>query len=320
MPGLRSNLRRIRSAQPDSGERPAGAGRAIVTCAALLFGVTVPFWPAAHAQQPQPTPVRPIQTPESGLAAGAAETAKVANPGNANIQHGLQIVMGETGTANQVTGCKQCHQIRGDGSASAGIPRLTGQTFRYIYSSLRNFASGDRKSPVMEPIAKELSDQDMRDVAAYYAAVKLGEQDMAKAAVSGPLPKSSVLIEGAALAAVGSAKDGVQACQNCHGPAGSGLPPVYPYLGGQYAGYLESQLLAFKSGARGNEELKIMQDIAKRLTDQQIHAVAIYYASIQPPHPLAQKNFAGTLAIGAPLGVFKKNGKSQPAPAGEAAK
>ncbi|HET7411980.1 MAG TPA: c-type cytochrome, partial [Pararhizobium sp.] len=250
MPGLRAILNRIRA--PRLGGQPVGGKLFLAACTILAFGAAAPIWSAAQAQQQQqPAPVAPVETPESGLAAGAAETAKVPNPGNTDIHHGLQIVMGQTGNAASVTGCKLCHQIRGEGSAAAGIPRLTGQTFRYIYASLRNFASGDRKSPVMEPIAKALSDQDMRDVAAYYASVKPGADNMAQAALlTSPPPKPDVLVEGAALAAVGSAKDGVQACQNCHGPAGSGLPPVYPYLGGQYAGYLESQLLAFRSGAR----------------------------------------------------------------------
>jgi cytochrome c553 len=154
----------------------------------------------------------------------------------------------------------------------------------------------------MQPIAAGYSDKDLRDVAAYYASIRMKPLATSRAAAARIHPSSDTLIKGGALAAVGSAKDGVQACANCHGPAGAGLPPVYPFLAGQFAGYLESQLKAFKSDQRRGDGLHIMQDIAKRLSDEQIHAVAAYYASIQPPKTIAQTSFDGPAVIGAPLG------------------
>ncbi len=249
---------------------------------------------------------------EESLAQGALQEAKVPNPGDTNIKHGQDVVLGKISCAPGQTcyPCFTCHQIRGEGSASSEFPRLTGQAFRYLYTSLKDYASGARKSDVMEPVAKALSNDDMRDVAAYYAGEELAQSDMAKWAAAKNSPASDMLTEGAALAAIGSAKRGVQACANCHGPAGAGLPPVYPYLAGQYAGYLEAQLKAFKSGSRKESGLQIMTDIARRLSDDDIHSVAEYYASIRPPVTVPQTSFAGPLQIGAPLGPAQ-NGNQQ---------
>ncbi|HEU5019578.1 MAG TPA: c-type cytochrome [Pseudolabrys sp.] len=203
-------------------------------------------------------------------------------------------------------GCFQCHQVAGQGNPIGGFPRIGGQSFQYLYASLRNFKSGRRVSDVMQPVVAGYSDEDLRDVAAYYASIRLKPVAASQATAVRNHPSADTLIQGGALAAVGSAKDGVQACANCHGPAGAGLPPVYPFLAGQFAGYLESQLKAFKSNQRHGDGLHIMQGIAKRLSDEQIHAVAEYYASIQPPETIAQTSFAGPAVVGAPLGPLQE--------------
>ncbi|WP_246498810.1 c-type cytochrome [Microvirga soli] len=156
------------------------------------------------------------------------------------------------------------------------FPRLTDQTYKYLYDSLRDYASGVRQSAVMAPIAKALNDQQMRDVSAYYAAQKAADYPPAD-----PVDPQ-ILQHGAALAAVGNATRGVQGCINCHGPDGVGLPPTYPYLAGQYARYLETQMQAWKSGQRKGDGFGVMEHIAKRLTDDDIHAVSQYYAAIRP--------------------------------------
>jgi cytochrome c553 len=260
--------------------------------------------PPAISSQPQ---TEPSQRPEEALAKSALENIRIPDLGNADIKHGQQIVLGTAARspAHSYFPCFQCHEVQGQGKAAANFPRLTGQTYRYLYYSLRNFASGARVNPVMQPIAQALTDDDMRDVSAYYAALSI--EKPASAEVAKSRPAVEVLIQGATLAAIGSAKDGVQGCSNCHGPAGAGLPPVYPYLAGQFAIYLESQLKAFKDGQRRGDPLSIMPEIAKRLSDEQIHAVATYYASLQPPLAIPQKSFAGPLLIGAPLGPAGKS-------------
>lgn len=176
----------------------------------------------------------------------------------------------------QAGACFQCHGMDGKGDAAAAFPRLADQVYKYLYDSLKDYASGARQNPIMRPIAKALSDQQMRDVSAYYAAQNN--------APYGPSPQTdpSVLQYGAAIAAIGHAQRGVQGCINCHGPEGAGLPPTYPYLAGQYAKYIEGQMHAWKTGQRKGDGFGIMENISKRLTDEEIRAVAAYYASIRP--------------------------------------
>jgi cytochrome c553 len=165
----------------------------------------------------------------------------------------------------------------GRGDAAAAFPRLTDQLYKYLYDSMKDYASGARDNPIMSPIARALTDQQMRDVSAYYA--------QQKNAPYGPLLKVDlqVLQAGGTLAAVGSAERGVQGCINCHGPDGAGLPPTYPYLAGQHAIYLESQLNAWKAGRRKGDSFRMMEKIAKRLSAEDIRAVSAYYASIRRP-------------------------------------
>ena len=149
---------------------------------------------------------------------------------------------------------------------------------------MKDFASGVRQSEIMGPIAKALTDQQMRDVSAYYAAKK--------DAPYGPRPAvdSKDLQAGGALAAIGSAKLGVQGCINCHGPDGAGLPPIFPYLAGQHALYLESQLKAWKEGRRKGDSFGVMENIAKRLSEEDIRTVSAYYATIRPSNVTLERN------------------------------
>ncbi len=219
---------------------------------------------------------------------GRAEEAAY-DIGRADVERGRAVVvgayavppgpdagLGSPAISPQAGACFQCHGMDGKGDKAAMFPRLTDQTYKYLYDSLRDYASGVRQSAVMAPIAKALNDQQMRDVSAYYAAQKAADYPPAD-----PVDPQ-ILQHGAALAAVGNATRGVQGCINCHGPDGVGLPPTYPYLAGQYARYLETQMQAWKSGQRKGDGFGVMEHIAKRLTDDDIHAVSQYYAAIRP--------------------------------------
>lgn len=193
----------------------------------------------------------------------------------ADIENGRGIAVG-TYTDSPAGACFKCHGLDGGGDRAAAFPRLTGQPYQYMVNTLRDYASGARKSEIMEPIARALSEQQMRDVSAFYAV----QTD----APMPPRPDApyDLLELGGALAAVGSAERRIQGCINCHGPDGSGLAPNYPALAGQYAPYLEAQLLAWKNGTRSGDLHNIMSFIAQRMTDEEIRAVSLYYASIRP--------------------------------------
>lgn len=172
--------------------------------------------------------------------------------------------------------CFQCHGQNGEGDAAAAFPRLTGQSYGYLVKSLKDYASGARADDIMSPIAAALSEQEMRDVSAYYASLD------AAASTSLPAAEAETLQYGAALAAIGSAELGIQGCVNCHGPEGAGLGHTYPYLAGQHASYIETQLLAWQDGTRTGDPLGVMGEIATRMTEREIAAVAAYYARLPP--------------------------------------
>ena len=181
---------------------------------------------------------------------------------------------GEFGTLR--VGCSQCHQIDGTADPSGAFPRLAGQSAWYLYSTMRDFADGKRPSDVMGPIARQLTDGQMQDVAGYYATV--GPQPFPPRFGQDP----QAVKQGESIAQSGAAKAGIPACDSCHGQKGVGNPPLYPVLAGQSSGYLQSQLQQFKSGKRGGDPMHVMQSIADRMKGDQMRAVAEYYASLSP--------------------------------------
>jgi cytochrome c553 len=137
---------------------------------------------------------------------------------------------------------------------------------------MSDFISGVRTNAIMSPIAKALSPEDITDVAAYYAGINAPFPPLARA--------SAALIQrGEQVAKVGSAANNVQACDNCHGPGGIGIPPAIPYLAGQYAQYIAFELKMWQRGYRRNSP-EVMFMIATKLDDQDIAALAAYYQQV----------------------------------------
>ncbi len=177
--------------------------------------------------------------------------------------------------ANQV--CAACHAADGNSIAPAN-PKLAGQPAEYITKQLQNFKGalkdpnkeGVRKSPVMTAMVANLSDQDMLNLGAYYAA-KASKSGTAKA----PYAAGQKVYRG------GDTATGVPACAACHGPTGAGIPAEYPRLGGQHADYILAQLKAFRSGERANDTGKVMRTIANKMSDQEMQAVANYASGLK---------------------------------------
>jgi cytochrome c553 len=169
--------------------------------------------------------------------------------------------------------CAACHGADGN-SATAAFPKVAGQGADYLLKQLKDFKvkPGDkvaeRQNPVMAGIVASLSDQDMVNVAAYFAA-QSPKPGVAHSAATVPL--------GQKIYRGGIADKGVPACAACHGPTGQGVPSQYPRVSGQWADYLTAQLTAFQQGARNNGP---MHDIASRLSDQEAKAVADYMAGL----------------------------------------
>ena len=172
----------------------------------------------------------------------------------------------EAGKRKSVT-CAACHGADGN-SVNPAWPRLAGQNQRYLIEQLEDFKDGNRQDPLMTPQAMMLSAQDIADLAVYYEAQESGhgEADPALVSLGQKIYRAGVVGEAI-----------IPACYACHGPNGHGVAPAgYPALGGQHAAYTEAQLRAFRSGARRTDADQQMRNVAARLSDEEIIAVASY--------------------------------------------
>jgi len=194
-----------------------------------------------------------------------------------DAKHGAVIVA--QGTAAGAPPCAQCHAFNGVSDASGAFPRLAGQSPYYLAVQLRDFASGVRASALMSPIAKALSPDDIADVTAYFAGVNAPFLPL-------KAPNAALVKRGEELATAGGPER--LHCDNCHGPGGSGEPPVIPYLAGQYAHYIAFTLQMWQEGFRKNSP-DAMEAIAKKLDDQEILAVAAYYQQVSSSLEAAAK-------------------------------
>ncbi len=172
--------------------------------------------------------------------------------------------------------CAGCHGPDGN-SPVPTYPKLAGQVPQYLEKQIRNFKMQGDKQPervnaIMNGMAMALTDDDARNVAAYYSSQTL------KAEVTKD-PKSVAV--GQRLWRAGDISKGIPACAGCHGPAGAGLPAQFPRLSGQWSEYIEAQLKGFRAGERANDPAKMMRDIAIKMTDPEIKAVADYAAGLR---------------------------------------
>jgi cytochrome c553 len=165
--------------------------------------------------------------------------------------------------------CGACHAHDGTRGAAAN-PIIAGQHPEYLVKQLTEFKSGKRKNAIMAGFAGMLSPEDMGNVSAYYAS---------RTASPGTAKNKDTIRLGERIWRGGIAEKAVPACAGCHGPTGAGIPAQYPRLAAQHAEYAETQLLAFRSGARANNAQ--MTAIGAKLSDREIKAVADYAAGLR---------------------------------------
>lgn len=162
--------------------------------------------------------------------------------------------------------CAGCHGMDGN-SANPAWPKLAGQHPAYLVKQLQDFKEGRRRNAMMAPMAMGLDDKGMADVAAFYSSQEgsTGEAD------PGLVELGERIYRG------GNRDSGVTACMGCHGPSGAGNPAAgFPALGGQHAAYTKAQLQAFKAGERDNDSGKMMRNIAAKMSEAEMEAVASY--------------------------------------------
>ena len=163
--------------------------------------------------------------------------------------------------------CQGCHGTHGD-STEPLVPKLAGQYGKYIAKELRNYQAGVRTHQIMNAMAGTISDDDLADIAAYFASQPKMKGD-------GSAPNET----GKQLFTHGDINRKMIACINCHGVHGKGLTPntsMFPVLGGQQKEYLKKQLHNFKDLDRTNSPSGIMNKVTKLLTDEEIDAIADY--------------------------------------------
>lgn len=207
--------------------------------------------------------------------------------GTASLAHANAMPKGDAAAgAGKAAVCAGCHGMDGNSPAPT-FPKIAGQNAKYIYKQLQEFKSGRRANPVMMGMAMPLSDQDMADLAAYFA-----EQ---KAVVGKAKPELVKL--GEKVFRGGNSKTGLAACAGCHSPAGKGNALAgFPRVGGQQADYIKAQLQAFRAAGRNDNvadpagkrtndgakagELGPMQMVAARMSDAEIDAVASFISGL----------------------------------------
>ncbi|WP_299265632.1 c-type cytochrome [uncultured Psychrosphaera sp.] len=205
-----------------------------------------------------------------------------------NIAFTLTMLVGLIGSAHAIEGdaeagktksapCAACHSA--DGNAALAIyPKIAGQHASYIYKQLKELKLGmtsggkeGRYDPVMSAMASPLSDQDMKDLAAYFSSQTMTSGSTAE----------SVVETGQDLYRGGDMERGIPACLACHGPRGVGHSLAgFPKISFQHSDYIKSQLEKFRDGTRSNDMNGMMQDIAVKLSDKDIEILSKYMSGL----------------------------------------
>ena len=170
--------------------------------------------------------------------------------------------------ARGLPACVSCHGAGGNSTITAN-PKLAGQSEAYLHKQLVNFTTPDRNQPVMTTYAKLLTDEEKHNVAAWLAT---------QPAKPGAAKNKDTIELGKKIYRGGIAEKNVPACASCHGASGAGIPVQYPRLAGQHQDYTVAQLGLFKAGTRKSVE---MATIAKRMSDEEMKAVADYVAGLK---------------------------------------
>lgn len=173
------------------------------------------------------------------------------------------------GQASYEAVCAACHGADGNSTIVVN-PKLAHQHPEYLLKQLNDFKSDKRADPVMKGFAMMLSEEEMRNISAWLAK---------QPAKTGFSSNKDLVLLGERIYRGGVPDRKIAACVSCHSPNGAGIPSQYPRLSGQHADYTTKQLNAFRDGSRGNNQQ--MTDVAAKLNDREIKAVADYIAGLR---------------------------------------
>ena len=187
----------------------------------------------------------------------------------ADATRGQQLAMRGDGSGAP---CLACHGANGEGNAAGAFPVIAGLNEGYLFQTMQAYNSGLRVNPVMSMNIDNFEEQDLRDIAAYFASLPAPKPAAATAS-------AEQLALGEKLALRGDWDNYIPPCASCHGPTNQGVDDNFPGIAGQHASYLKLQLEAWQQGQRTSDPVQSMEAVAKRLNAEQIAAVAAYLAS-----------------------------------------
>ena len=174
--------------------------------------------------------------------------------------------------------CVPCHGRNGQGQPATGIPRLAGLNAEYLEHQLVSFKDGTRKNRIMLMIASDLSDDERKAIANYYADMTTPKSETAPA-------DQAVIAAGAKIAATGDGRRTarMRAVPRCRRPWR--WNETFPASRDNRPSYIEKALRSWKAGDRKNDPMGVMANVANKLTDDQIKSVAAYYESLPVAAP-----------------------------------
>jgi cytochrome c553 len=183
--------------------------------------------------------------------------------------------LADTAAQVEASKCTVCHGTHGEG-APGGVPRLAGQNADYMNQALSLFKTGARASPVMQSIARNLSDVEIRQLADYFSVQRAPRLDVDGAPSSGQL-----VLAGMQLAEKGAAN--IAACFSCHAAGGEGNGARFPRIAAEPTQFVINRLHEFQARAQGKTlEPGTMTAVAATLDEEQIEAAAAYLSQLEP--------------------------------------
>ena len=180
--------------------------------------------------------------------------------------------------AARVDGCVTCHGPQGRGTRDDYFPRIAGKPQGYLFNQLQNFREGRRSYPPMNYLLAYLHDDYLKEMAQFFS---IQQVPFAPSEVN-KLPTAQLAV-GQALVMNGDVAHGIPACRACHGVQLMGINPGIPGLIGLHSRYISAQLEAWRAGTRRALAPDCMHDVATRLSEAQITAVAAWLASQPAP-------------------------------------
>jgi cytochrome c553 len=251
------------------------------------------FWVVKHGLKYAGMPAWPASTRDDEVWAVVAflvrlpritpdEYRRIALIGDLNTATSASVSTVAGFIGGDLTACARCHGLQGEGSRAGGVPSIAGQKPEYIAMTLTDYALGTRPSGIMGPIATYLTGAEKQKLAEYYSTLGSGLTPSGESRGETAFAEPRMLQLGSAIATVGIPSLSIPACEACHGPNGAAAEKNarYPKLAGQHFAYLEQQMKLWRAASRGGTFDQIMATVVRNITDEQIRAVSLYYASL----------------------------------------